>query len=255
MLDILRTRLAFGHRTAPLPKPGETPVAEGFRGLPVLAADRCPAECDTCTRACPTEAIRPGDGTGPRIDLGRCLFCPECAAACPHQAVSFSRDHRLAATDRSALTRGAGDPVPAVEPMPPDLRKLFGRSFKLRQVSAGGCGGCEAELVVTGTLVFDLSRFGVQFVASPRHADALVVTGPVSKNMRLALEKTYAALPAPKLVIACGACAISGGPFAGSPEAHDGVGDLLPVDLWIPGCPPHPWTLVDSILRLMGRLQ
>jgi Ni,Fe-hydrogenase III small subunit len=168
--------------------------------------------------------------------------------------VRFGNEHRLAATRREALTVGSSDGPPAVEPMAPDLRKLFGRSFKLRQVSAAGCSGCEAELIVTGTLVFDLSRFGVQFVASPRHADALVVTGPVSKNMRLALEKTYAALPAPKLVIACGACAVSGGPFLGSPEAHDGVGELLPVDLWIPGCPPHPWTLVDGILRLMGRL-
>jgi Ni,Fe-hydrogenase III small subunit len=136
-----------------------------------------------------------------------------------------------------------------------ELKKLFGRSLKLRQVSAGGCNGCEAELIVTGTLVFDLPRFGVQFVASPRHADALVVTGPVSKNMLVALEKSYAALPAPKLVIACGACAIGGGPFRGSPEAHDGVGSILPVDLWIPGCPPHPWTIVDGILRLMGVLE
>ncbi|MDF1555347.1 MAG: NADH-quinone oxidoreductase subunit NuoB [Deferrisomatales bacterium] len=254
MLDILRARLAFGQRTVPLPEPHETPVAEGFRGLPALAAERCPAECATCAGACPTGAITPGAGSGPRIDLGRCLFCPECAAACPAGAIGFTREHRLAATSRDDLAVGSGDSCPAVEPMAPDLRKLFGRSFKLRQVSAGGCNGCEGELIVTGTLVYDLSRFGVQFVASPRHADALVVTGPVSKNMRLALEKTYAALPAPKLVIACGACAISGGPFAGSPEAHDGVGDILPVDLWIPGCPPHPWTLVDGVLRLMGRL-
>ncbi len=186
--------------------------------------------------------------------MGRCLFCPECSQACPQGAIRFTREHRTAASDRGALRLGAGGGSPQVEPMTSAMRRVFGRSFKLRQVSAGGCNGCEAELVVTGTLVFDLSRFGVQFVASPRHADALVVTGPVSKNMRLALEKTYAALPAPKMVIACGACAIGGGPFRGSPEAHDGVGDLLPVALWIPGCPPHPWSVVDGILRLMGRV-
>ncbi|MHB8766754.1 MAG: NADH-quinone oxidoreductase subunit B family protein [Deferrisomatales bacterium] len=253
MLDILRTRLALGHRTAPLPKPGETPVPEGFRGLPRVAAGACPESCRACEAACPTGAVGVG-AEGPRVDLGTCLFCPECAGACPRGALGFTRDHRLAATSREALVVGPGATPPAVAPMAPDLRRLFGRSFKLRQVSAGGCNGCEAELIVTGTLVFDLSRFGVQFVASPRHADALVVTGPVSKNMRLALEKTYAALPAPKLVIASGACAIGGGPFRGSAEAHDGVGDLLPVDLWIPGCPPHPWTVVDGILRLMGRL-
>lgn len=251
MLDILRARLALGHRTAPLPKPGASALPEGARGLPSLAAGPCPPECDRCSAACPVDALR-RDASGPSIDLGTCLFCPECAAACPEGSVRFTREHRLAATDRAALLRRPGDGPPDVAPMRTELRRLFGRSLKLRQVSAGGCNGCEAELVVTGTLVFDLGRFGVQFVASPRHADGLVVTGPVSKNMRLALEKTYAALPAPKLVVACGACAIGGGPFRGSPEAHDGVGAILPVDLWIPGCPPHPWTIVDGILRWMG---
>jgi Ni,Fe-hydrogenase III small subunit len=119
---------------------------------------------------------------------------------------------------------------------------------------AGSCNGCEAELVALGNVVFDLARFGVQFVASPRHADGLVVTGAVNANMRLALEKTYEAVPAPKLVIAVGACAISGGPFRGSPEVADGVGSLVPVDLWVPGCPPHPFTLLDGLLRLLGRV-
>ncbi|GAB4256887.1 MAG: hydrogenase [Deferrisomatales bacterium] len=254
MLQIVRTRLAFGRRTAALPAPGETPVPEGFRGLPRIEADRCPPECVRCSDACPTAAIRPGDGEGPRVDLGRCLFCPECVGACPRGAVTFTREHRLAATERQALVVGPGAVPPPLAPLPADLRRIFGRSFKLRQVSAGGCNGCEGELNVTGTPGYDLGRFGIQFVASPRHADALVVTGPVSRNMRLALEKTYAALPAPKLVIACGACAVSGGPFAGSSEACDGVGELLPVDLWIPGCPPHPWTLVDGLLRVLGRI-
>lgn len=120
---------------------------------------------------------------------------------------------------------------------------------------AGSCNGCEAELAALGNVVFDLARFGIQFVASPRHADGIVVTGAVNTNMRLALEKTYEAVPPPKLVIAVGACAISGGPFAGSPEVSDGVGDVLPVDLWVPGCPPHPLTTLDGLLRLLGVIE
>jgi len=134
-------------------------------------------------------------------------------------------------------------------------RRLFGRSLKLRQVSAGGCNACEADINVLGTVVFDLGRFGIQIVASPRHADGLIVTGPVPENMRLALLKTWEATPTPKLVIAVGACAISGGPFIDQPEVHNGVGGLLPVDLYIPGCPPHPVTILDGLLRLLGLVE
>jgi Ni,Fe-hydrogenase III small subunit len=144
-------------------------------------------------------------------------------------------------------------PFALAQALDEQARRLFGRSLKLRQVSAGGCNACEADTNVLGTVVFDLGRFGIQFVASPRHADGLLITGPVPKNMELALKKTYDATPAPKIVIAVGACAISGGVFAGHSEVCNGAAGIVPVDLYIPGCPPHPITILDGLLRLLGR--
>jgi Ni,Fe-hydrogenase III small subunit len=186
------------------------------------------------------------------VDLGACLFCPACTAACPHGAIRSTADHRLAARNRGDLVVAGGEPVLA-SALERSARRLFGRALRLRHVSAGGCSGCEVELNATGNVVFDLSRFGVQFVASPRHADCVVITGPVSANMRQALIDTYAAMPSPRLVIAVGACAISGGIFAGSPEVV-GIPPEIPVDLYVPGCPPHPLTFIDGLLRMLGRL-
>jgi Ni,Fe-hydrogenase III small subunit/ferredoxin len=243
-------RLHQGHRTLDWPaRPVDLPAR--FRGLPVLDASRCAAGCDACASACPTGAIT---AKPLAIDLGKCLFCPICAEACPSGAVTFGKDFRLAAGRREALVVGEAG-MPRAEVLGEKLRALLGRSLKLRQVSAGGCNACEAELNVTGNVVFDLGRFGVQFVASPRHADGLVVTGPVSAAMESALRETYAAVPSPKLVIAFGACAIAGGPFAGSPACRSGIPADIPVDLFLPGCPPHPMTFLDGVLRLLGRLR
>jgi Ni,Fe-hydrogenase III small subunit len=193
--------------------------------------------------------------TGGRLqmDLGRCLFCVECADACPEGAVQFERDYRLAARKRADLVSDGSVPKLAAA-LDAAALHLFGRSLKLRQVSAGGCNACEADVNVLNTIVFDLGRFGIQFVASPRHADGLLITGPVTENMLGALKKTYETVPAPKLVIAVGACAISGGPYLDPREVHNGADGVLPVDLYIPGCPPHPLTILDGLLRLLGRL-
>ncbi|HEY3451543.1 MAG TPA: 4Fe-4S dicluster domain-containing protein [Myxococcales bacterium] len=251
MFSLLFARLQQGHRTAKYPAQ-EPVLPDRFRGLPAIDAGKCPAGCQACVEACPTDAVAVGAG-GPKVDLGRCLFCTDCSRACPTQALTFSREYRLAARSRADLV-SSGGMVPA-KALDERLRKLFGRSLKLRQVSAGGCNGCESDINVLGTLVFDLGRFGIQVVASPRHADGLLVTGPVTENMRVALKKTYDALPPPKVVIAVGACAISGGPYLGHPEAHDGADSSLPVDLYIPGCPPHPYTILDGLLLLVGRLE
>jgi Ni,Fe-hydrogenase III small subunit len=191
------------------------------------------------------------------LDLGRCIFCGECVKICPEGAITRTSDHRMSVRQRNDLVLGEGGraEVRLAGMLGERLRRVFGRSLKLRQVSAGGCNACEADTNVLNTIGWDLGRFGIQFVASPRHADGLLITGPVTRNMELALRKTYAAVPDPKIVIAVGACAIAGGPFVGLPEVRNGAAGIVPVDLFIPGCPPHPLTILDGLLRLLGKLE
>jgi len=248
MIKELFVSLKQGHRTVDYPRTAPV-LPDRFRGMPVADPAKCPGGCRLCVESCPTGALT----EGMTFDLGRCLFCGKCRQSCPQGVIGFSREYRMAARQRNDLII-KNSSLKLIESLDKESKRIFGRSLKLRQVSAGGCNACEADTNVLNTLVYDLGKFGVQFVASPRHADGLLITGPVSRNMSLALEKTYAAVPAPKLVIATGACAVSGGPYIGHPEVLNGAAGVVPVDLFIPGCPPHPWTILDGILRLLGRL-
>jgi Ni,Fe-hydrogenase III small subunit/formate hydrogenlyase subunit 6/NADH:ubiquinone oxidoreductase subunit I len=251
MIKAILARIKQGHRTTGYPKvPIELP--ERFRGYPQLTSQACPPDCRLCADVCPVGAI--DCAAGLKVDLGKCLFCPDCADACPHGGIAYGRDARLAVNRREELIVMAGEERRLAHALDAKMLSLFGRSLKFRSLVAGGCNGCEADTNVLATIGWDLGRFGIQFVASPRHADALWVTGPVTEHMREALMLTYEAIPAPKLVVACGACAINGGPFIGSPEVNDGVHKLLPVDLYIPGCPPHPVTILDGLLRLLDKI-
>ncbi len=252
MPSLILARLRQGKRTLPFPD-AEPVLQERFRGLPILDQARCPSGCTNCTDACPTDAITSEGGL--QIDLGRCLFCPDCANTCPEGAIRFTSQYQLATSNRNDLVLRESETLRLAGRLAEESHRILGRSLKLRQVSAGGCNGCEADVNVLNTVVFDLGRFGIQFVASPRHADGLLITGAITLNMRLALEKTYSAVPDPKIVIAVGACAISGGPFRDHPEVLNGVNNVLPVDLFVPGCPPHPITILDGLLRFIGKIE
>lgn len=252
MFKSILARIQQKHRTGSYP--GVSPeLPDRFCGRPAISPGVCDSACDHCVQSCPAKAVVKHDGRI-RIDLGRCIFCRECSRSCPEKKIEFSLEYRLACRDRNDLIIQDGLHTLA-ESLDQQALRLFGRSLKLRQVSAGGCNACEADSNVLETLFFDLGRFGIQFVASPRHADGLLITGGVTENMKRAVLKTYEAVPAPKIVIAVGACAISGGLFGNNPEIHNGAEGIVPIDLYVPGCPPHPMTILDGLLRLLGKLE
>lgn len=250
MWGVIVNRFKQGFRTLSYPK--EKPLfPKRFRGRPVIC--RQPQDQSTFDREKdPLGVIVQKERLS--LDMGKLLFNEDIKAIFPKEIFTYSRDYRMAVSKKEDLILHQ-DEVRLVSALNEKMRRIFGRSLKLREVCAGSCNGCDLEIQAMGNVVFDLPRFGIQFTASPRHADGLMITGPVTKNMELALKKTYEAVSQPKIVIAVGACALSGGPFQGGKEVNNGVDGLIPVDLYIPGCPPHPLTILDGLLRLLGRLE
>ncbi|WP_341889392.1 4Fe-4S dicluster domain-containing protein [Variovorax sp. YR752] len=246
MLKSIKVRASQGSQFIPDPRRAEP---AGFRGKPVIADKACEHGCAACVDACPTAAI----ALDPvRIDLGRCVLCGDCAPVCPAGKLSFDNDFKLAATDRDALIVTAARPSLDPVRVSAALRQRFGRSLKLRSVSAGGCNACELEVNALGNVNFDIGRYGIDIVASPRHADGLVLTGPLSRNMAQALQLCWDGMPEPKFVIAVGACAISGSPFEGADTLDRGFLERFRPALYVPGCPAHPLTFISGILDLLG---
>ena len=272
MFNLLTKSLKTGVLTEPNPFGTRTTF-----GFPVIDFTRCTA-CAECARVCPTGAIHTGTtasgGKALTLSYAACIQCRECISGCPEKAINVSHDVDIAAytreqlartgvfttdpmTDRNTYTHMEVERGPSLAESAARLRERIhgrlGRSLHVRQVDAGSCNGCELEIAAATNPVYDLERFGIHLVASPRHADVLLVTGPVTRNMEMALRRTYDAAPDPRIVVAVGACGCSGGIFSeGTYAAMGGVDRIVPVDVYIPGCPPRPQAILNGLLIAMG---
>jgi Ni,Fe-hydrogenase III small subunit/formate hydrogenlyase subunit 6/NADH:ubiquinone oxidoreductase subunit I len=278
MFKIIQKTIRTGIVTKAYPtEPAQ--VSEHFRGRPHFDFEKW-TDARPAAEVCPTGAISLRDSDDSRkvtVDYGLCVFCGLCAEASPDQAVRITQEFELATPNRQNLVltaeyalnadrthrqlntvrRGSSNEADAEsvgQKARETIHKTLGRSLAIRQVDAGSCNGCEVEIVALNNPIHDIERFGIQFVASPRHADMLLVTGPVTRNMELALLKTYQAMPEPRVVVAVGACGISGGIFGKNYASLGGVDNVVPVDVYIPGCPPRPQALLHGILLAVGRL-
>lgn len=266
MHNILKKMFQHGTVTVDYPK---KPIRSSFiTGSPEFDYNKC-KKCMTCTNTCPTGAIVFVDNDKeknklPAVNIDECIFCRFCEENCPEGAICLTNRFELAQKSREALRSSPlyvqEEEVNGLEyellgnQLKEKVYSRFGKSLHIREVDAGSCNGCDYEINALSSPYNDIERFGIHFVASPRHADMLLVTGCVSRNMEEALIKTYNAVPSPKLVVAVGACACSGGIFKDSYAGKNGIDRVLPVDVYIPGCPPRPQAIIYGILKAIGRM-
>lgn len=263
MLGMLKKIFQYPRLTQNYPR--QAPDNSLFIGRPEIAANLC-NQCGQCGLRCPTRAIAADEASGRMgINIDQCIFCTLCTEVCPVQAITMSNAFELAEKSRRSLRHtplviGEGD-LPPVEgdllanELKEKIKKVYGRSLQIREVDAGSCNGCDYEINALNNPFNDLERLGMHFVASPRHADMLLVTGTATRNMEQALLKTYQATPDPKLVVAVGACACSGGIFRDTYATRNGIDCLLPVDVYIPGCPPRPQAILYGILKAIDKVK
>ncbi len=222
--------------------------------------------CGACVERCPSRAIHADAALGKiGINYDECVFCALCEEACPAGAARMTTAFELAEKSRDRLrtvpqvVRPSDVPAVSSEELCGQLKQRisgqFGRSLQIREVDAGSCNGCDYEINALNNPFNDVERFGIHFVASPRHADLLLVTGTGTRNMQEALVRTYNAAPDPKLVVAVGACACSGGIFRGSYATADGIDGIVPVDVYVPGCPPRPQAILYGLLKALDRVK
>jgi len=262
MFNVLKKFVQHGIVTIDYPN---KPLSGNFiRGNPKVNNAEC-GRCGECMKRCPSAAIEAGKDGEISFNLDQCIFCLHCSESCPRKAISFTNTFELARKARNELRCSPvvieerqvpeGEDFKLIERRLADsIKRIFGRSLQIREVDAGSCNACDYEINALNGPYNDIERLGIHFVASPRHADMLLVTGPAARNMELALTKTYNATPDPKLVVAVGACACSGGIFKDSYATRNGIDCVVPVDVYIPGCPPRPQAIIYGIMKAIERL-